>query len=86
MRLRERSPLPSAHSLRWRRDEEGGKFADLDGAVHEAIRSIRSLACGDIVAGTLHLDLSIEICDGGASPLQMVSFEHAVTIRGDTEG
>ena len=68
------------------RDDEGGKFADLDAAVREAIRSIRSLACGDIVAGTLHLDLSIEICDGGASPLKMVSFDHAVTIRGEAKG
>ena len=63
------------------RDDEGGKFADLDAAVHEAIRSIRSLACGDMVAGTLHLVLSIEVCDGGASPLKMVSFEDAVTIK-----
>ena len=67
------------------RDDEGGKFADLDGAVHEAVRSIRSLACGDVVAGFLHLDLFIEICDGDVSPLKMVSFEDAVTIRGDAE-
>ena len=63
-------------------DEEGGEFADLQSAVREAVRSVRSLVSGDVLAGFLQLDLSIEVCDDTDRPLQMVRFEEAITMRG----
>lgn len=64
-------------------DDEGAKFADVGAARTEAVRSIRSLVCGDVTAGFLHLDLSIEIRDDQNRRLQEVAFEDAVSIRGD---
>jgi len=64
------------------KDDEGGDFLDEDAAVKEAVRSIRSLVCGDVVGGALHLDLSIEIRDDQDARLQEVVFEDAITIRG----
>jgi hypothetical protein len=63
-------------------DEEGSEFADLNSAVREAIRSVRSLVSGDVLGGRLHLDLSIEICSIERQPLRTVSFEDAITTRG----
>ena len=63
-------------------DEEGGDFADLDSAVREAIRSIRSLVSGDVLGGRLHLDLAIEICSTAQRSLRTVAFEDAITTRG----
>jgi hypothetical protein len=67
-------------------DDEGGEFPDEDAAVKEAVRSIRSLVCGDVVSGALHLDLSIEIRDDRDTRLQEVVFEDAITIRGGRAG
>lgn len=64
-------------------DDEGGEFLDQDAAVKEAVRSIRSMVCGDVVGGVLHLDLSIEIRDDRDARLQEVVFEDAIAIRGD---
>jgi hypothetical protein len=64
------------------KDDEGGDFFDEAAAVKEAVRSIRSLVCGDVVGGALDLDLSIEICDDRDERLQEVLFEDAITIRG----
>ena len=64
------------------KDDEGGEFVDEDAAVKEAVRSIRSLVCGDVVGGALDLDLSIEIRDDRDARLQEVVFEDAITIRG----
>jgi hypothetical protein len=64
------------------KDDEGGEFVDEDAAVKEAVRSIRSLVCGDVVGGALDLDLSIEIRDERDARLQEVVFEDAITVRG----
>ena len=64
------------------KDDEGGEFFDEAAAVKEAVRSIRSLVCGDVVGGVLHLDLSIEIRDDRDMRLQEVVFEDAIAIRG----
>jgi hypothetical protein len=64
------------------KDDEGGEFFDEAAAVKEAVRSIRSLVCGDVVGGALDLDLSIEIRDDQDARLQEVVFEDAITIRG----
>jgi hypothetical protein len=65
------------------KDDEGGEFFDEAAAVKEAVRSIRSLVCGDVVGGALDLDLSIEIRDDRDTRLQEVAFEDAITIRGN---
>lgn len=63
-------------------DNEGAEFATVGAANIEAVRSIRSLVCGDVTDGVLHLDLSIEIQDDQNKRLQEVAFDDAVTIRG----
>jgi hypothetical protein len=59
-------------------DDEGAEFRDIDAARMEAVRSVRSLVCGDVRDGILHLDLSIEIRDEGGAELQTVSFDDAI--------
>jgi hypothetical protein len=66
-------------------DEEGGEFPDLQSAVREAVRSVRSLVGGDVLAGVLQLDLSIQVCDDQGKALQMVRFEDAIAMRGAEE-
>jgi hypothetical protein len=58
-------------------DDEGFDFADFSTANHEAVRSIRSLVCGDVQSGILNLDLSIEIWDGERH-LTTVKFDDAI--------
>ena len=59
--------------------EEAAEFRDVDGAKAEAVRSIRSLVCGDVYAGILHLDLSVEIGDVNRIQLESISFDDAIT-------
>jgi hypothetical protein len=63
-------------------DDEGAEFADIGAATTEAVRSIRSLVCGDVAAGFLQLDLSIEIRDDRNARFQEVVFDDAIAIRG----
>ena len=65
------------------KDDDGGEFLDEAAAVKEAVRSIRSLVCGDVVGGTLDLGLSIEIRDDRDARLREVMFEDAITVQGD---
>jgi hypothetical protein len=58
-------------------DDEGVEFADIGAANTEAIRSIRSLVCGDVTTGSLYLDLSIEIWDRERH-LATVKFDDAI--------
>jgi len=58
--------------------EEAAEFSDIDAARREAVRSIRSLVSGDVHAGILHLDLSIEIRDEDGAKLDCVSFDDAI--------
>jgi hypothetical protein len=60
-------------------DDEGAEFRNVASAKVEAVRSVRSLVCGDVRDGNLHLDLSIEIRDEGGAELETVSFDDAIT-------
>lgn len=62
-------------------DCEGADFPHIDAARTEAIRSIRSLVCGDVHDGTLYLGLSIEIQDGQGQDLESVELDKAISIR-----
>jgi hypothetical protein len=65
----------------WIQDPEGADFPHLDAARTEAIRSIRSLVCGDVRDGALYLGLSIEIQDGQGQGLGSVEFDDAITTK-----
>ena len=59
-------------------DDEGGEFASLDAAFREAVRSIRSLVCGDVMDGKMYLDQCIEIRDDAGRALGGVRFQDAI--------
>ena len=59
-------------------DREGIERANLDTAIIEAVRSVRSLVAADVLRGELHLDQSIEISDDGGRHLTTVDFAQAI--------
>lgn len=64
------------------RDEEGCNRLDLHAAVAEAVRSLRSLVCGDIAEGKIQRDMRIQICDHQGGHLRNVTFEDAIRTIG----
>ncbi len=62
-------------------DDEGAEFVNLEDARLEAVRSIRSLASGDIQDGFLDMDQRIEIMGSDGGQLATVSFSDAITVR-----
>ena len=52
-------------------DEEGAEFARVEDARQEAVRSIRSLVCGDVREGFLNMDQTIEIQNGAGIRLAL---------------
>lgn len=61
-------------------DEEGAEFARVEDARQEAVRSIRSLVCGDVREGFLNMDQTIEIQNAAGIRLATVSFDDAITV------
>ena len=61
-------------------DEEGAEFNEDSGAMAEAVRSARCLIKGDVGAGRLDLDQSIEVCDADGQRVGTVSFADAITV------
>ena len=61
-------------------DEEGIEFVDQAAAIVEAVRGARSLMIGEVTAGTLCFDQSIEIHDASGQHLNSVPFSDAVRL------
>ena len=61
-------------------DEEGIEFVDQAAAIVEAVRGARSLMIGEVTAGTLCFDQSIEIHDAAGKHLNSVPFSDAVKL------
>jgi len=61
-------------------DHEGIEFADYTSAIIEAVRGARCLMKGEVTAGTLCLDQSIEIYDAAGAHLTTVPFTEAVRL------
>ena len=61
-------------------DHEGIEFADYTSAIIEAVRGARCLMKGEVTAGTLCLDQSIEIYDAEGTHLTTVPFTEAVRL------
>jgi hypothetical protein len=59
-------------------DEEGIERANVEAAIIEAVRSVRSLVAGDVQRGELHLDQSIEISDDQGRHLTTINFAEAI--------
>jgi hypothetical protein len=63
------------------RDDEGHACADLQAAIAEAVRGVRSLACEQVHRGVLHLRHRIEIADEADHVLAIVTFKDVIEIR-----
>jgi hypothetical protein len=61
-------------------DSEGAEFTDYTTAIVEAVRGARCLMSGEVAAGALCLDQSIEIYDAAGAHLTTVPFTEAVTL------
>lgn len=61
-------------------DEEGCEYATYGRAIVEAVRGARCLMTGEVAAGTLCLNQSIEIHDGAGLHLTSVPFTDAVKL------
>ena len=61
-------------------DEEGLEFADHAAARVEAVSGARSLMSGEVAAGTICFDQSIEIHDAAGQHLSTVPFSDAVKL------
>ena len=66
-------------------DEEGCEYADYSNAFVEAVRGARSLMTGEVAAGSLCLDQSIEIHDSDGQHLMSVPFSEAVKLVDEPE-
>lgn len=62
-------------------DGEGRDLPDLAAARVHAIRDARDVMCGDVIAGRLALDSSIDIADEAGAILLAVPFSEAVQIE-----
>jgi hypothetical protein len=61
-------------------DEEGLEFPDHAAAMVEAVSGARSLMSGEVAAGTICFDQSIEIHDAAGRHLSTVPFSDAVRL------
>jgi hypothetical protein len=61
-------------------DEEGIEVADYTTAIVEAVRGARCLMTGEVAAGALCLDQSIEIHDAAGQHLTTVPFTEALKL------
>jgi hypothetical protein len=61
-------------------DHEGVEFLDFTSAIVEAVSGARCLMKGEVAAGTLCLDQSIEIYDASGAHLTTVPFTEAVRL------
>lgn len=61
-------------------DEEGIELPHYTDAIIEAVRGLRCLMAGDVSAGTLCLDQSIDIHDAAGEHLTTVPFAEAVRL------
>lgn len=62
------------------RDSEGAEFPDYSSAIVEAVRGARCLMTGEVMAGRLCLDQSIEVHDGSGQLVTTVPFTEAVEV------
>ena len=67
-------------------DEEGIDLPGLAEARAEAVRRARSIMGGDVLAGSLRLDQSIEIRDRSGMLVEVVRFQDALRIISDLPG
>jgi hypothetical protein len=61
-------------------DEEGLDLPDVEAARREALLGARALACGEVMAGALHLEHHISVSDATGLTLFEIRFGDAVAI------